>query len=156
MGKRRHEQVVLSVRPRRSTRCRSQTRPSAPPNTVSAVSPSVFSSNILAAATTAPDVVLFNALTGALLRQVPVSSHVSHLAFSHSTLLCASADGYVRTHDPRTALRRENGDTAVLAHASGVQDLQASGNFFFTIGSSSRSFPSLPPPFLAHRSQAWP
>ena len=51
------------------------------------------------------------------------------------TLLCASADGYARTHDPRNALRRENGDSA-------VQDLQATGIFFFTIGSSSGSLSS--------------
>ncbi|KAN0075425.1 Ubiquitin carboxyl-terminal hydrolase domain containing protein [Tylopilus felleus] len=120
----------------------------APPNTVSAMSPSLFSSNILAAATTAPEIVLINTFTGALLRQVPVTSHVTHLAFSHSTLLCASADGYVRTHDPRTAVHRENGDTAVLAHASGVQDLQATGNFFFTIGSTPRRGHDVPDPLV--------
>ncbi|KAG9318200.1 ubiquitin carboxyl-terminal hydrolase-domain-containing protein [Chiua virens] len=86
--------------------------PSAPNATVSAMSPSAFSSNIVAAATTAPELVLLNAITGSLLRQAPVSSHITHLHFSHSALLCASADGYVRTHDPRTALRRESGDAA--------------------------------------------
>lgn len=114
------------------------------------MSPSAFSSNIIAAATTAPDIVLLSAMTGTVLRQAPVPSHVTHLHFSHSTLLCASADGYVRTHDPRTAARRENTDSAVLAHASGVQDLQATGNFFFTIGWSSRSFTSSLPISLAH------
>lgn len=109
-------------------------RPS--PDTVTAVSPSTFPSNILAAATSAPDIVLLNAVTGAVLRQSPTPSHISHLAFSHSSLLAAYADGYVRTHDPRTAMRRESAD--VLAHASGVQDLQVSGNFFFSIGWSSR------------------
>lgn len=125
-----------------SFRCPSDpTRPSA--QTISAMSPSTFSSNIVAASTTTPDIVLLNAITGSVLRQAPVSSLVTHLQFSHSTLLCASADGYVRAHDPRTALRRENGDNAVLAHASGLQDLQATGNFFFTIGWSSRYLSSL-------------
>ncbi|KAG6379196.1 ubiquitin carboxyl-terminal hydrolase-domain-containing protein [Boletus reticuloceps] len=116
------------------------------PSTVSAMSPTIFSSNIVAAATTTPEIVLLNAITGSVLRQAPTPSHVTHLAFSHSTLLSASADGYVRTHDPRTAIHSENGDSAVLAHASGVQDLQATGNLFFTIGSSSRSFLSPSPP----------
>jgi PAB-dependent poly(A)-specific ribonuclease subunit 2 len=115
---------------------------------VAAMSSSAFSSSMLAAATTAPDIVLLNAITGAVLRQAQVLSHVTHLAFSHSTLLCASADGYVRAHDPRTALRRETGDSAVLAHASTVQDLQATGNFFFTIGSSSRRGHDFPDPLV--------
>ncbi|KAI9568994.1 PAB-dependent poly-A-specific ribonuclease subunit PAN2 [Boletus coccyginus] len=118
-----------------------------PPSTASAMSIAAFS-NVLAAATTAPDIVLLNAITGAVLRQAQVPSHITHLAFSYSALLCASADGYVRTHDPRTALRREDGNTAVLAHASGVQDLQASGNFFFTIGSSPRRGHDFPDPLV--------
>ena len=121
-----------------------------PPSTVSAMSAAAYSSSILAAATTAPEIVLLNAMTGAVLRQAPVPSHVTHLAFSHSTLLCASADGYVRAHDPRTALRRETGSSAVLAHTTGVQGLQATGNFFFTIGSSSRYFSSFLPPSFSH------
>lgn len=142
--------MVLSVRPRRSSP--SRLTPPSPSSTVSAVSPAPFASNILAAATTTPEIVLLNAISGAVLRQAPVPSHITHLAFSHSTLLCASADGHVRAHDPRTALRRENGDAAVLAHASGVQDLQTSGNFFYTIGSSSRSFSFPYSPSVAHLS----
>ncbi|KAH0830330.1 ubiquitin carboxyl-terminal hydrolase-domain-containing protein [Lanmaoa asiatica] len=120
----------------------------APSASVSAMSPTAFSSNLVAAATTTPEIVLLNAMTGSVLRQAPVSSHITHLHFSHSTLLCASADGYVRAHDPRTALRRENAASAVLAHASGVQDLQATGNFFFTIGSSSRRGHEFPDPLV--------
>ncbi|KAG1748914.1 PAB-dependent poly-A-specific ribonuclease subunit PAN2 [Suillus paluster] len=62
------------------------------------------------------------------------SSVATHLQFSHSTLLAALTDGHVRAYDPRTALLRENGEHSVLAHSSGVQDLQASGNYFYTIG----------------------
>ncbi|KAG8217260.1 PAB-dependent poly(A)-specific ribonuclease subunit PAN2 [Butyriboletus roseoflavus] len=118
------------------------------PATVSAISPSTFSSTVVAVATTVPDIVLLNTMTGSVLRQASVPSHVTHLHFSHSTLLCASADGYVRAHDPRTAARRENADSGVLAHASGVQDLQATGNFFFTIGSSARHGHEFPDPLV--------
>ena len=90
MGKGRHEQVVLSVRPLHPLPLPLRLTPSSARHR---------------------------------------SSHTSQ------TLLCASADGYVRTHDPRNALRRENGDST-------VQDLQATGIFFVTIGSSSGSLSS--------------
>lgn len=106
---------------------------------VSAVSSSTYTPNLLATATNASELLLLNALTGGIVRQAPVSSVVTHLHFSHSNLLAASTDGYVRTYDPRTAIRRESGETSVQAHSSGIQDLQVTGNFFFTIGWSLRS-----------------
>lgn len=77
-------------------------------------------------------------MTGNPVRVASSSSVATHLQFSHSTLLAASADGYVRVHDPRTGLLRENGENSVLAHTSGVQDLQVSGNYFYTVGWSVR------------------
>jgi PAB-dependent poly(A)-specific ribonuclease subunit 2 len=107
------------------------------------MSGSTFSPNLVAAATNTPEIILLNSMIGGAVRQVSVPSQVTNLQFSHSTLLCASADGCVRAHDPRTGIRRENGDGSVHAHSSGVQDMQATGNFFFTIGWSLRSNLSL-------------
>lgn len=77
-------------------------------------------------------------MTGNPIRVATTSSVATHLQFSHSTLLAALTDGHVRAYDPRTALLRENGENSVLAHSSGVQDLQTSGNYFYTIGWSIR------------------
>ena len=107
-------------------------------STLTAFSSTTYTSNVLAASTTAPELVLLNAMTGNPVRVASSSSVATHLQFSHSTLLAASADGYVRVHDPRTGLLRENGENSVLAHTSGVQDLQASGNYFYTVGWSIR------------------
>ncbi|KIJ63247.1 hypothetical protein HYDPIDRAFT_175993 [Hydnomerulius pinastri MD-312] len=117
-------------------------------STVTAMSGSIFSPNLVAAATSTPEIVLLNSMTGSTVRQVSVPSHITNLQFSHSTLLCASADGYVRAHDPRTGVRREGGDGSVHAHSSGVQDLQAAGNFFFTIGWSIRRGHEFPDPLV--------
>ncbi|OJA15705.1 hypothetical protein AZE42_08691 [Rhizopogon vesiculosus] len=117
-------------------------------STLTAFSSTTYTSNILAASTTAPELVLLNAITGNPVRVASSSSIATHLQFSHSTLLAASADGYVRVHDPRTCLLRENGENSVLAHISGVQDLQASGNYFYTIGWSVRRGHDFPDPLV--------
>ncbi|KAF9234026.1 ubiquitin carboxyl-terminal hydrolase-domain-containing protein [Melanogaster broomeanus] len=119
-----------------------------PPLAVTAMSGSTFSPNLVAAATSTPEIVLLNSMTGSVLRQASVPSHITNLQFSHSTLLSASADGYVRAHDPRTGVRGENSDGSVHAHSSGVQDLQATGNFFFTIGWSLRRGHEFPDPLV--------
>ena len=78
-------------------------------------------------------------MTGSVVRQSPTPSIINHVQYSHSFLLSGSSDGYVRIHDPRTGLRREEGaDALIKAHASGIQGLQSSGNFAFTIGWSLR------------------
>ena len=61
---------------------------------------------------------------------------LNHLHLSHTMLLSGSADGYVRTHDPRNGGRRADGgaEGSVFAHAGGVQGLQSSGNYVYTIG----------------------
>ena len=107
-------------------------------SSLTAFSSTTYTSNVLAASTTAPELVLLNAITGNTVRVAPSSSVVTHLQFSHSALLAASADGFVRVHDPRTGLLRESGENSVLAHGSGMQGLQVSGNYFYTIGWSVR------------------
>lgn len=140
MGQRRNEQVVLSVGVHLSCVGGEITiyhfRP--PSTVITAISGSIFTPNLMAAASSAPELVLLNVLTGNTVRQASLSSVVSHLQFCHTSLLVASIDGYVRVHDPRTGIRRETGETSVQAHSHGVQDLQATGNFFFTIGRSLR------------------
>jgi hypothetical protein len=107
--------------------------------TVTTFSNSSNPSKVLAASTDTPELLLLNALTGAVERKAPVSSTITHLHFSHSILLSGSSDGYLRTHDPRTGMRREeSAESAHKAHASGIQGLQSSGNFAFTIGWSLR------------------
>lgn len=115
---------------------------------LTAFSSATYTSNVLAVSTTAPELVLLNAMTGNAVRVAPSPSVVTHLQFSHSTLLAALADGYVRAYDPRTALLRENGENSVLAHSSGVQDLQTSGNYFYTIGWSVRRGHDFPDPLV--------
>lgn len=76
------------------------------------------------------------------MRQTPTSSIITHLQFSHSILLSGSSDGYLRTLDPRTGMRREeSAESLVRAHVSGIQGLQCSGNFAFTIGLGIRWMP---------------
>ncbi|KAI6151085.1 ubiquitin carboxyl-terminal hydrolase-domain-containing protein [Pisolithus tinctorius] len=119
-----------------------------PTSAFTAASPSTFTPNLLATASSTPELTLLNASTGSTVRQAPVSSVITHLQFSLSNLLSASIDGYVRVHDPRTGIRRENGEGSVQAHSSGVQDLQVTGNFFFTVGRSIRRGHEFPDPLV--------
>lgn len=44
-------------------------------------------------------------------------------------------DGFLRTHDHRSGLRRDEGaEHIVKAHHGGIEGLQAIGNLVFTIG----------------------
>lgn len=54
-------------------------------------------------------------------------------------LLSGSSDGFLRIHDPRTGMIRSGGaESLVRAHFSGIQGLQSTGNFAFTIGLGER------------------
>lgn len=119
-----------------------------PASALTAASPSTFTPNLLATASSTPELALLNASTGSAVRQAPVSSVITHLQFSLSNLLSASIDGHVRVHDPRSGIRREGGEASVQAHSSGVQDLQVTGNFFFTIGRSLRRGHEFPDPLV--------
>jgi hypothetical protein len=93
------------------------------------------SSQAIAVATSAPELLLVSSINGTILREAaPPPSLITQLQFSHSLLFSGSADGYFRTHDPRTGLRKETGESNVQAHLSGIQMMQVSGNFVFTIG----------------------
>lgn len=53
-------------------------------------------------------------------------------------LVSGASDGYLRLHDPRTGMTKSGADGSVKAHKSGIQGLQATGNFVFTIGLGER------------------
>ncbi|KAF7359264.1 PAN2-PAN3 deadenylation complex catalytic subunit PAN2 [Mycena sanguinolenta] len=103
-----------------------------PPPTLTTFSNTSMASSVLAASSTGSELLLLNSMTGAILRQVSTPSLITHLEFSHSAILSGASDGYVRTHDPRTALHRP--ESQIMAHYSGIQGLQTTGNFVFTIG----------------------
>ncbi|KAJ7184324.1 ubiquitin carboxyl-terminal hydrolase-domain-containing protein [Mycena filopes] len=115
-----------------------------PPPILATFSNTSLASPVLAASSTASELLLLNSMSGSVVRQAATPSLISHLEFSHSAILSGASDGYVRTHDPRTALNRA--ENQVLAHYSGIQGLQTTGNFVFTIGlgvtrRQSRPFP---------------
>lgn len=79
---------------------------------------------------------LVNSFTGAEVRRISVPSTVTHFQFSPLYLLSGSLDGYLRAHDPRTGMKKSEGgaELSVKAHSSGIQGLQTSGNYVYTIG----------------------
>lgn len=95
-------------------------------------------SHTVATANALPELSILNSMTGSLIRQAQVPAVVTSLEFTHSMLLSGSSDGYLRIHDSRTGLIRSGGEQHVRAHLGGVQGVQASGNFAFTIGLGER------------------
>ncbi|KAJ7724179.1 ubiquitin carboxyl-terminal hydrolase-domain-containing protein [Mycena maculata] len=117
-----------------------------PPPTLTTFSNASTASPVLAAASTGSELLLLNSMTGSILRQAPSPSLITHLEFSHSAILSGASDGYVRTHDPRTALNRA--ESQIMAHYSGIQGLQTTGNFVFTIGLGVRQSRPFPDPLV--------
>ncbi|KAF7323198.1 PAN2-PAN3 deadenylation complex catalytic subunit PAN2 [Mycena chlorophos] len=103
-----------------------------PPPTLHTFSNVSTASSVLAASSTNSELLLLNAMTGDILRQTSAPSLITHLEFSHSTILSGASDGYIRTHDPRTAATKPDGQ--FMAHYAGIQGLQTTGNLVFTIG----------------------
>lgn len=96
-------------------------------------------SNLLAASTAEKELLYINSVTGKVVLQSTTPSVVTHIQSSHSLLLSGSSDGYLRTHDPRTNTGRAGGGESIIrAHSSGIQGLQTTGNFAFTIGLGER------------------
>lgn len=80
---------------------------------------------------------MLNTTTGSPIRTLSAPAELTHLHFSHSLLISGSADGYLRTHDVRTTMRRDDGasgEHSVKAHLGGVQGLDSAGNFVYSIG----------------------
>ncbi|KAF8163190.1 ubiquitin carboxyl-terminal hydrolase-domain-containing protein [Crassisporium funariophilum] len=96
-------------------------------------------SHFLAASLCNLEMVMLSSMTGAVIRQVPTTSVLTHLELSHSVLLSGSSDGYLRVHDPRTGMGRVGAsENLVKAHSSSIEGLQTAGNFVFTIGMGER------------------
>ncbi|KNZ74766.1 PAB-dependent poly(A)-specific ribonuclease subunit PAN2 [Termitomyces sp. J132] len=104
-------------------------------------------SNIVASSTAEMDLLYINSLTGAVLRQTATPSIISHLHASHTSLLSGSSDGYLRTHDPRSNSSRSS-ENHVRAHTGGIQGLDTTGNFAFTIGLGERQSRPFPDPLV--------
>ncbi|KAJ7789389.1 ubiquitin carboxyl-terminal hydrolase-domain-containing protein [Mycena olivaceomarginata] len=79
-----------------------------PPPTLATFSNTSMASPVLAASSTGSELLLLNSMTG--------------------TILSGASDGYIRTHDPRTALNRP--ESQIMAHYSGVQGLQTTARPF--------------------------
>ena len=89
----------------------------------------------LAVATDAQELVHLNELSGDVIRRTTVSGIINQLHFSHSLLLAGSSDGYIRSYDIRNPSRgTDPAANSVYAHAGGVQGLQSSGNYVYSIG----------------------
>jgi PAB-dependent poly(A)-specific ribonuclease subunit 2 len=93
--------------------------------------------NTVAASTQEMELLYLNSMTGSVVRQIAVSSLITQLHSSHTMLLSGSADGYLRTHDPRVSSSRAV-ESSVKAHPSGISGLQTTGNLVFTIGLGER------------------
>lgn len=61
-----------------------------------------------------------------------------HIVSSHSQLVVGFADGWVRTYDGRSAKFGEHSEASVKSHSKGIQGLEVSGNYAFTIGWGAR------------------
>lgn len=89
----------------------------------------------LAVATDAQELIHLNELTGDVTHRTSVSGIINQLHFSHSLLLAGLSDGYIRSYDIRNPSRRaDSAENSVYAHAGGVQGLQSSGNYVYSIG----------------------
>jgi hypothetical protein len=97
----------------------------------------------IALSTTSPEIVFVNALTGIEARRIATTSMITHLLFSHSTLVSGAFDGCVRLHDPRTGLRKDSkggSNATIKAHNGSIQGIQSAGNYLYTIGYGVRYF----------------
>ncbi|EMD34423.1 hypothetical protein CERSUDRAFT_117294 [Gelatoporia subvermispora B] len=111
-----------------------------------------FSNNLhtsnFAASTTSPELLIINAITGSVTRRDRVSSLLTHLHYdtTHGVLLVGSGDGELSYSDHRSRFTQLV--KPVKAHTSGIQGLQASGNYVYTIGLSSRQGRPFPDPLV--------
>ncbi|KZS98990.1 cysteine proteinase [Sistotremastrum niveocremeum HHB9708] len=115
-------------------------------NMITSFSNTPSSASSLAVATAEPELVLLNTMTATPIRQASTPSVITNLHLSHSLLVSGSADGYIRTHDMRTAMIKEEGSAP--AHASGIQGLVSSGNFVYSIGWGMRASRPAPDPYV--------
>ena len=90
------------------------------------------STSTLVVGSTSAELTVLNVSTGDVIRQIPSSARVTRLESSPDVVVSGSADGYIRTHDIRTPMRRT--ENQVKAHQGVVQGLECNGNWVYTIG----------------------
>lgn len=106
-------------------------------------------SNVVAVSTSDMELLYMNSMTGTTIRQTTTPSVITHLQPSHSLLLSGASDGYLRTHDIRVgSIRPDGGEGLINAHSSGIQGLETTGNFIFTIGLGERQSRPYPDPLV--------
>ena len=111
--------------------------PRAPASSIVTFASHPNNSHTLISVTSASELLMLNTTTGNPIRTLSSPAELTHLHFSHSLLISGSADGYLRTHDVRTTMRRDDGaagEHSVKAHLGGVQGLDSAGNFIYSIG----------------------
>ncbi|EFI28391.1 PAB-dependent poly(A)-specific ribonuclease subunit PAN2 [Coprinopsis cinerea okayama7 len=119
------------------------------PSNIAAFSNTYHSSHSIAVSLTTLELLFLNSMTGRTVRQIPTSSMLTHLLFSHSSLISGSADGYIRIHDPRTGVTKNGAsESLVKAHIGAISGLQATSNFIFSIGMGERHARPFPDPLV--------
>ncbi|KAI0703544.1 PAB-dependent poly-A-specific ribonuclease subunit PAN2 [Cytidiella melzeri] len=111
---------------------------------VTAFSSNAATGSIFFACTAGQEFLNINSQTGDVLRKSPAVSIYSHLVNGTNVVLSGGSDGYIRSHDPRTS----STVSVIQAHASGVQGLQTSGNFIYSIGLGLRQGRPFPDPLV--------
>ncbi|KAG8829897.1 poly(A)-specific ribonuclease [Serendipita sp. 400] len=105
--------------------------------------------NMLVAMTNKAELLTINTTNGAITRTIPCYPQILRLHATHSVVLSGSSDGLLRKHDLRAATKRDFGSEAsIRAHQGSIQAIEASGNWIYTIGWSSRNGRPIPDPLV--------
>ncbi|KAG8787431.1 poly(A)-specific ribonuclease [Serendipita sp. 397] len=105
--------------------------------------------NMLVAMTNKAELLTLNTTNGAVTRTIPCYPQILRLHATHSVVLSGSSDGLLRKHDLRAATKRDFGSEAsIRAHQGSIQAIEASGNWIYTIGWSSRNGRPIPDPLV--------
>ncbi|OSC96358.1 hypothetical protein PYCCODRAFT_1481973 [Trametes coccinea BRFM310] len=121
-----------------------------PGNQIATFSNKPQNSSAIVVATAAPELLLLNTQTGAVVRRTPAPSILTHLHYtaSQSYFVSGDADGWIRLHDPRDLTSRSTASSSVKAHISGIQGIETSSTLLFTIGLGVRQGRPFPDPLV--------
>ncbi|PCH38436.1 hypothetical protein WOLCODRAFT_97122 [Wolfiporia cocos MD-104 SS10] len=117
-------------------------------SSVTAASDNAATASVFAVATSTPELLIMNSQTGDVLRRAQAPSILTHLLWSSTYLISGSSDGFLRSMDPRESTWRSNSSSVVRAHVSGIQGLEMSGNYVYTIGLGTRQGRPFPDPLV--------
>ncbi|RPD59176.1 hypothetical protein L226DRAFT_488705 [Lentinus tigrinus ALCF2SS1-7] len=121
-----------------------------PGNQITTFSNKPSNASTIAVSTATPELILLNTQTGSVLRRSQVSSVLTHLHYtaSQTYFVSGDADGWIRLHDPRDATIRSYGSSAIKAHLSGIQGIEATSTLLYTIGLGMRQGRPYPDPLV--------